>query len=96
MRFALTVLSTALLAVMAQAAAPMRSVLISYPSETDDSVVQKAKEEIEAAGGKITHEYTIFKGFAAEAPAQVLEVSIAANGATIEDDQTFTTQNDAN
>ncbi|KAF2221437.1 hypothetical protein BDZ85DRAFT_283508 [Elsinoe ampelina] len=81
---------------MAQAAAPMRSVLVSYPEGTDDSVVEQAKKDIEDAGGKITHTYSIFKGFAAEAPAQVLEVSIATEGVTIEDDQTFTTQNDGN
>ncbi|PSK57925.1 hypothetical protein C1H76_1498 [Elsinoe australis] len=81
---------------MASAAGPMRSVLISYPKETDDSIVEQAKKDIEDAGGKITHTYTIFKGFAAQAPAQVLEVSVAANGAEIEDDQTFTTQEDGN
>ncbi|PNS13892.1 hypothetical protein CAC42_1383 [Sphaceloma murrayae] len=77
---------------MAEAAAPMKSVMISYPKDTADSVIEQAKKDIENAGGKITHVYTIFKGFAAQAPAQVLEVNIASNGATIEEDQTYTTQ----
>lgn len=49
MRLALTLLCTALLAVMASAAGPMRSVLISYPKETDDSIVEQAKKDIEDA-----------------------------------------------
>lgn len=38
-----------------------KSVLISYPPETPDSVVDNAKKAIKDAGGVITHEYTLIK-----------------------------------
>ena len=40
---------------------------------TPDSVINEAKDSILKAGGKITHEYTIIKGFAVQAPAAALE-----------------------
>ncbi|KAK0741762.1 hypothetical protein B0T21DRAFT_283691 [Apiosordaria backusii] len=50
-----------------------KSVLISYPPETPDSIVDDAKKAIKDAGGIITHEYTLIKGFAAEVGGKVLE-----------------------
>lgn len=38
-----------------------KSVLITYPPETPDDVVSKAKDAIVDAGGVITHEYTLIK-----------------------------------
>jgi hypothetical protein len=38
-----------------------KSVLITYPPETPDSVVNQAKKAIVDAGGMITHEYTLIK-----------------------------------
>ncbi len=38
-----------------------KSVLITYPPETPDSVVNQAKKAIVDAGGVITHEYTLIK-----------------------------------
>jgi len=38
-----------------------KSVLISYPAGTPDSVVTKAKHAIVDAGGVITHEYSLIK-----------------------------------
>jgi ABC-type methionine transport system ATPase subunit len=42
--------------------------------KTSDSIIQQAKDTILKAGGKITHEYTIIKGFAVTAPANALEI----------------------
>jgi hypothetical protein len=39
----------------------LKSVLITYPPETPDSVVNKAKAAVVEAGGVITHEYTLIK-----------------------------------
>lgn len=46
----LTVMTTfALLVLSVVASEPERSVLISFPDETDSSIVEQAKQEIEAA-----------------------------------------------
>ena len=50
-----------LLAVGAAISQPQRQVIVSYPDNTPDSVLEAAKNEIKAAGGFITHEYKIFK-----------------------------------
>jgi hypothetical protein len=38
-----------------------KSVIISYPSETPDSVLDQAKQAIKDSGGVITHEYQLIK-----------------------------------
>jgi hypothetical protein len=38
-----------------------KHVIISYPSDTPDWVVQEAKDTIKTAGGFITHEYNLIK-----------------------------------
>jgi hypothetical protein len=58
MRFALTALSAALFAAFAMAAAPHKSVIMSWPNDTPDSVVEAAKQAIIDAKGVITHEYS--------------------------------------
>jgi hypothetical protein len=58
MRFALSVLFVALLAAFAMAAAPYKSVIMSWPNDTPDSVVEAAKQAIIDAKGTITHEYS--------------------------------------
>jgi hypothetical protein len=40
---------------------PQKAVIVSYPDETPDSVVEQAKDAIKAAGGFITHEYKLIK-----------------------------------
>lgn len=40
---------------------PQKSVIVSYPDNTPDSVVDQAKDAIKAAGGFITHEYKLIK-----------------------------------
>lgn len=50
------------LAVMAtQTAQPQKSVVVSYPADTPDSVLAQAKAKILEMGGFITHEYHIIK-----------------------------------
>jgi Mrp family chromosome partitioning ATPase len=51
----------ALVAVVLGAAMPQKAVIVSYPDETPDSVVDQAKSAIKAAGGMITHEYKLIK-----------------------------------
>ncbi|GJN75119.1 hypothetical protein VFPFJ_06659 [Purpureocillium lilacinum] len=51
-----------------------RSAIIWFDDpNTPDSVVNDAKASIVKGGGKITHVYTIIKGFAVVAPVKVLE-----------------------
>ncbi|KAI9647521.1 hypothetical protein NHQ30_003906 [Ciborinia camelliae] len=70
----LTLFSTFLfLTAVLSATEPQKAVIISYPDNTPINVVQKAMDAIKAAGGSITHEYKLIKGFAAKAPAKVLE-----------------------
>jgi hypothetical protein len=58
MRFAITSLFVALLATFAMAVAPQKSVIMSWPNDTPDSVVEAAKQAIIDAKGTITHEYS--------------------------------------
>ncbi|KAF7868336.1 hypothetical protein EAF04_004868 [Stromatinia cepivora] len=93
----LALLSTFIFATAALSAAlPQKAVIVSYPDNTPDDVVQKAMDAIKAAGGMITHEYILIKGFAAKAPAQVL-VTVQSWGndyhAIIEEDQIVSANN---
>ena len=56
MRFAVASVCVALLTSFAMAA--QRSVIISFPNGTPDSVVEDCKESIRKNGGVITHEYS--------------------------------------
>ncbi|KAF2792153.1 hypothetical protein K505DRAFT_308170 [Melanomma pulvis-pyrius CBS 109.77] len=96
MRFAFFSFLLALVTASAMAVAPHKSVIISYPNDTPQSVVDDAMESIEKAGGKITHKYNIIKGFACEAPVSSLETVSVMNtefAASIEEDGVVTTQN---
>ncbi|OCL08749.1 hypothetical protein AOQ84DRAFT_354327 [Glonium stellatum] len=73
MRLAIFSLLVVLLATYAMAVAPQKSVIVSYPDNTPDSVLSKAKQAVVEAGGVITHEYKIIKAFACNAPAAILE-----------------------
>ncbi|KAI8943793.1 hypothetical protein NX059_001767 [Plenodomus lindquistii] len=95
MRFALFSLVIALLAAFAMAVAPHRSVIISWPKDTPDKIIEEAKEAIRKAKGQITHEYNIIKGFAANAPSSALEFVSALSDVykcEIEEDGVVTTQ----
>jgi hypothetical protein len=67
-----------------------KSVLITYPPETPDSVVTQAKQAIIDDGGIVTHEYTLIKGFAAKVGEKILG-SVSAWGqqyqVLVEEDQ---------
>ncbi|KAK4186034.1 hypothetical protein QBC35DRAFT_502270 [Podospora australis] len=75
-----------------------KSVLITYPSETPDHVVEQAKKAIVDAGGVITHEYTLIKGFAAKVAQKVVD-TVSALGqeyqVTVEEDEEVHTMGDA-
>jgi len=58
MHFVLTTFVVALLATFAMASAPQKSVIMSWPNDTPDSVVEAAKKAIIDAKGTITHEYS--------------------------------------
>ncbi|KAG9195691.1 hypothetical protein G6011_00812 [Alternaria panax] len=97
MRSAVFSLLVALLATVVMATAPHRSVIISWPKDTPDEIVEQSKEAIRQAKGVITHEYNIIKGFAAQAPASTLEMVSTLSDAykcEIEEDGIVTTQND--
>ncbi|PSS22885.1 hypothetical protein M430DRAFT_116508 [Amorphotheca resinae ATCC 22711] len=79
-----------LVAVVLGSQVPQKAVIVTYPDNTPNSVLDQAKDAIKAAGGIITHEYKLIKGFAAEAPAKVLETVQAWGSdyhAVIEEDQ---------
>lgn len=38
-----------------------KSVIITYPAETPDSILDQAKDAIRDGGGVITHEYQLIK-----------------------------------
>ena len=48
----------AVFTIFAYATSPMRSIIVSYPEGTPDSVLSEAKSAIKSAGGMITHEYS--------------------------------------
>jgi len=80
-----------LVALVAAAAQPQKSVIISFPSDTPYHIVDQAKEAVLKAGGVVTHEYKIIKGFACTASAKAFEmVNAMADSAympRIEEDQ---------
>ncbi len=51
----------AVITVVLAAAQPQKAVIVSYPNDTPDSIVDQAKDAIVAAGGVITHEYKLIK-----------------------------------
>jgi hypothetical protein len=99
MKLSLYLISVALLAISAVAVAPRKAVIVSYPDETPDSIINHAMDVIREAGGVITHEYTLFKGFAATASAKVLE-SVSTLGEAypplIEEDGVVTVEGEIN
>lgn len=52
-----------------------KSAIVWFNDEsTPDSVVNEVKDSLIKAGGKITHMYTIIKGFSVIAPEKALEL----------------------
>ncbi|KAI0019846.1 hypothetical protein F4780DRAFT_780153 [Xylariomycetidae sp. FL0641] len=90
MRFLPTVAAVLAAAQGTLAVDVQKAVIVSFPKETADDVVNRAMDDIRKAGGTITHQYQLFKGFAAKAPQKIVE-SVTAwsaeyNG-VIEEDQ---------
>jgi hypothetical protein len=50
-----------LVAVVLGSQVPQKAVIVTYPDNTPDSVLDQAKDAIKAAGGIITHEYKLIK-----------------------------------
>jgi hypothetical protein len=63
MRFAIFTFLFAFLTTAAMAVAPHKSVIISYPNDTPQSVVDEAMAKIEKDGGRITHKYSTSQAF---------------------------------
>ena len=59
MKLSFTLAAIGLLGLVA-AHTSSKQVIISYPQDTPDSIVSKAKDALIAAGGIITHEYSEF------------------------------------
>ncbi|KAI1269402.1 hypothetical protein F5Y18DRAFT_97478 [Xylariaceae sp. FL1019] len=67
-----------------------KAIIMTFPSETSDDVVSRAMNDIRKAGGVITHEYKLIKGFAAKAPQKILDTVTAWSSefnAVVEEDQ---------
>ncbi|KAL4801452.1 hypothetical protein BDV18DRAFT_149234 [Aspergillus unguis] len=68
-----------------------KSVLVTYPQDTPNSVIEDAKNSVRQGGGTITHEYnTVIKGFAADAPEEAIQqvsTESAEYQPTVEQDQ---------
>ncbi|KAI0392559.1 hypothetical protein F5Y17DRAFT_356738 [Xylariaceae sp. FL0594] len=90
MRF-MTVVAAALAVAQGSLAVDVQKAFImTFPTGTADDIVNRAMDDIRKAGGVITHEYKIIKGFAAKAPQKILEaVSVWGSEyhAVIEEDQ---------
>ena len=65
-------LLSAALAVVPGVFATKSAIVYFEDKNTPDSVIDQAKKDIVADGGKITHSYSIIKGFAVEAPEEAL------------------------
>jgi hypothetical protein len=51
----------AFVAVALSATMPQKAVIITYPENTPEKILEQAKDAIKAAGGLITHEYKLIK-----------------------------------
>ncbi|KAJ5562314.1 hypothetical protein N7535_003233 [Penicillium sp. DV-2018c] len=99
MRFTFAV---GLLALPLALAESFKSVIVTFPKGTPDSVVLKAKESLVASGGVVTHEYHLIKydfkwGFAADAPVSALNTLSTQDVKycpTIEEDKIVTANGD--
>ncbi|KAI1480445.1 hypothetical protein K445DRAFT_322083 [Daldinia sp. EC12] len=90
MRFFTTIAAALAVAAGVSAVDIEKSVIVSFPSGTTDDIVDRAKDDIRKAGGVITHEYQLIKGFAAKAPQKILDTVSAWSAeynAVIEEDQ---------
>ncbi|MCJ1323458.1 hypothetical protein MMC10_000118 [Thelotrema lepadinum] len=92
MKLIVCVLLTIILAIQAlDPSSPKKQYIVSYEDETPDSILEKTKTAIEAAGGQILSDISLIRGFAAsmseEAVNEIKVVSVEYTP-TIEEDQT--------
>ena len=58
MKSPILLLLTLLMAIFASAVAPVKqAVIVSFPQDTSESIVEDAKGALERAGGVVTHEF---------------------------------------
>jgi hypothetical protein len=50
-----------LFAVAVVTISPQKAVIVTYPEDTPDSILDQAKDAIRKAGGMITHDYKLIK-----------------------------------
>ncbi|RVX66776.1 hypothetical protein B0A52_08969 [Exophiala mesophila] len=98
MRFYTTILIICALFVAALARPPpLKMVVVSYPNDTPPSIVDKAIEEVRNAGGIVTHQYSLIKGFTAKvSDAMIEKINTLSNDkypAFVEDDSIITISN---
>ncbi|KAI6364933.1 hypothetical protein MCOR25_005530 [Pyricularia grisea] len=89
---ALTLVSTGL------AVEVKKQVIVTYPSDTPDSVIQAAKDKITESGGVVTHSYDIIKGFSAtvgESMLNSMSTEDAQYKPTVEEEQILSIYGDA-
>ena len=63
MRFFLLSLLVALLAICVSAAVQQKPVMVTFPSDTPQSVIDNAMDAIKSAGGMVTHEFSALPPF---------------------------------
>lgn len=73
MRFFLLALLMALVAIVSAVKEEQKPVLITFPDNTPPHEINRAMDVIREAGGMITHEYKLIKGFAASASSAALQ-----------------------
>ncbi|CAJ2510833.1 Uu.00g064580.m01.CDS01 [Anthostomella pinea] len=73
MRFLPTVIAVLAAAQGAFALDVQKAVIVTFPKGTQQDIVKQAMDDIREAGGKITHEYKLIKGFAARAPQTIID-----------------------
>ncbi|KAI9716867.1 MAG: hypothetical protein M1828_007528 [Chrysothrix sp. TS-e1954] len=93
----LTLLLTLILALsltVAAKAPAQQAIMVTFPAETSDGVVADARGALEKAGGVVTHEFQLIKGFAAKASKKAMGMlkAFEEDGAVVEGDEMVTTQ----
>ncbi|MCJ1250018.1 hypothetical protein MMC30_007244 [Trapelia coarctata] len=79
----------ALLVVATASPAQFKEVMVTW-SKAPDSVVLQAKNSIIAAGGTITHDFELIRGFVAQAPVKAITALSQFNSPNIEETSVVT------
>ncbi|KAJ8114145.1 hypothetical protein OPT61_g3906 [Boeremia exigua] len=65
---------------------------VTLKPEASPEDFEQAKKDVEAKGGKITHEFKLIKGFTAELPDDLVSTFESNDKITVEKDGEVTTQ----